>query len=268
MTNPENSPPDPVSQGIIELVDATFERVAPHIGRFATDERRQTDDGGAILVPHKSVMHDVKRHYGFLELRPHNKGSFVDMREVFLQSPIAAEAINPSLVEDSALRREHRLKIVAGVLIPVILKDYYPQGNAGHRVFNGEMWGREDYNPAIWGLRHRAGIKLRLGLENDQNEAFHWNHEISVQHRFDRQPPQFKAEVMREIPATGQEEHTRYERKDQSRDATLEDVALFKALFAATKNLRPTVMPIRPFMKNKKFVEKLWQGSSGENLAA
>jgi hypothetical protein len=213
-------------------------------------------------------MFDAEKRHGYLDLQAHNKESFVDMTNLFVQSPIAAEAINPSLVEDTARRGEHRLQIVAGTLVPFILRDYYPQGNAGHRVFNGGMWGREDYNPNIWGLRHQIGIKLELGLQNAQRQAFHWSHEIDVQHRFDRQPPQFKAAVTREIPATDQKERSDYETKKETRDATLEDVALFKALFAATKNLRPTVMPIRPYMKNKKFMAKLWQGSSGENLAA
>jgi hypothetical protein len=272
MSDPENSPPDPVSQGIIELVDATFDRVAPYIDRYATDERRQTKDGAVILEPHQSVIYDAEGKYGFLALRACNVGSFSAMADLFQGSPITEQAIGMSVAEDSARAHVDRLKIVTRTLAPTILRDYYPQGDAGYRNYKGGMLGRKDYDPHVWGLRHRAGIELRIGLENDQDETFHWKHEFSVQHRFDRDPPQFETTVTRETPAAGQNrrsdsEHA-WETQKVPRDATPEDIEFFKALFAATKDLRPGVMPIRPYMKNKKLMARIWQGSSDENLAA
>jgi len=255
---------DSVGQDIVALTNETYDRLRPQLDRYTLDERRATSRGGLILAGNISVIHDLEAGYGFMDIKISGAGSQVEVAKVHT----AFEAERRDTTDETfrqevldGMRADERRVLGASIGF-LLLRDRYPKGHTGARDSDGYMWGKADFDPSVWGERHRIGLRLGAVLQDGDGEPYRWKQTIALQNRFDRPVPQKKISTTTSKPVTGtssEDRPTKFDRDEKSRRlrATTEDVALMTKLVHTARDIRPVVDRIRAHLAYEKIFKEL-----------
>jgi hypothetical protein len=270
-----------ISKGIEDLTIEAFDRVQPHVERYAQDERRLSPgEQGMTMAAHISAFSDLENRYGFMDLRVCQGVSRLAIAKMFVSAPVMQGVLTELGIADYSdvdLSKEvspEDLSVRSDIKFRV-LRDSYPKGWTGG-LGDPDFYGGDAYDPDIIGERHRIAITSRMLLEGSALPGRElWDIDFSLSDRFDKPDSQTKYTVeVKKLkkdtsPTEGPEQEPLCKKK--RRETTEEDLEFLAATVRRAKDLRPVVHPIRKHVRYGRSLDRMTAeiyGSADEQQAA
>ena len=269
--------PETLRDDIIELTNETFDRITPRLQPFVNDERRARgrDGSGTTLTSDNENVLWEHGQYGDFRMFVGRSVAQQEVYSAFALSPVVQRFAGPfgeartheKLVRESKRYPYYdktRFEAVGAVLLLHVVRDRFPSGDADYREsLMAPRRNPEEVPADEWGERHGIGVELVTKYEDRSvpERGATWRLGLDMQTRFDRDGPQSKLTSRFEglvdthslgYGETFEEKITSIRRPDS---ASVHDLtASYRTLqrcFAAAKDLRPWVTPIRQQLRSQ-----------------
>jgi len=260
--------PEEVSQGIIDLTDQTFDRMAGRIAMYGRDPRRAiTDDQIDLEISGESRAWDNGTN-GQLVATIHNRASLIETAQQFMGDWRTQDAMrirsHYNMINRSSTGFPARPRfLLAGYTLSLhILRDRYPRGNTGARgsLFEADAAYLE-LPPEEWGERHKAGIELGVRFDDVLSPVrpARWRFGIFLQTRFDKPAPQIEVKSTFDglVEAKDIAMYNFHTKMSQTSQAGMADVERMAELFKGAKDIRPSVTPVDRLVRERHLLRSI-----------
>ncbi len=259
--SPESTP-GIVSEGIADLANQTFDRLAGRLAVYAADERRARGENGTTLTADNEGVLWEGGAYGRVPITITDKTSRQEVWEAFLKRQAITGGMSwPTTTHHTLIKEANersgpdRYKPVAAMLLLSVLRDRFPRGDTDYRESLMRGPDYSNYPSEDWGERHKVGIELNVAYEDAlaPERPTTWRFDMSVQTRFDKPVPQtrIRSRLSGLIDTNDIKFGDFKPEQKQTEQAHHVDLAHMRRLFELAKDIRPQVTPIETQLKQQ-----------------